>query len=391
MSAQASQDLSGAPSLAGRRRAQLVARGIKAVAAQPLSRSDVQALQADPSPGSRAAVAAKFGRQYDELIGGGTRALADAVLELLMRDGEPQVRQALTEAVASSPNLPHAVAVRLATDDLEVARPILERSPALTDDDLAQIVRTQAAPYALAVAGRNHLSAGPGDLLADTDEPEVIAVLAGNDGAELSIGTLERIRQDYRDHLSIQDRLLRRHNLPPAVIDGFLTAISERVGWPVISQRCMSKAEARQLMARLRDCATLSMDADAPRDPSIERQLHHRLTTAALGPEDILGFLRDGEIGHLEIGLALLADVDPARARRLLYSADNRGLAALCARANFGVPHYIALRMAMDLAERGVEGADPETAYSAETIARVQKQYDLIRKEGTQTALCFAS
>lgn len=391
MSVQASQDLSGAPSLAGRRRAQLVANGIKAVAAQPLSRADVQALQADASPGSRAAVAAKFGRQYDELIGGGTGALADAVLELLVRDGEPKVRRALAEAVATSASLPHAVAVRLATDEPDVARPLLERSPVLTEDDLAEVVRTHAAPHAVAVAARSHVSEGLADLLADTGEPEVIAALVGNDGAELSAGTLERIRTGHSDDSAIQDRLLQRHNLPLAVIDGSLAAIGERVGWPVISQRCMSKAEARQLMARLRDCATLAMDADAPRDPSIERQLHHRLTTAALGPEDLLAFLRDGEIGQLEIGLAVLADVDPVRARRLLYSADNRGLAALCARARFGVPHYVALRMVMDLAERGLEGADPETTYASDTIAMAQKQYDLIRKDGPQAALRFAA
>jgi uncharacterized protein (DUF2336 family) len=243
----------------------------------------------------------------------------------------------------------------------------------------------------VAVAARSHVSEGLADLLADTGEPEVIAALVGNDGAALSASTLERIRTDYGDHAAIQDRLLQRHNLPLAVIESFLTAIGERVGWPVISQRCMSKAEARQLMARLRDCATRSMDADALRNPSIERQLQHRSTTAALGPEDLLTFLRDGEIGQLEIGLAVLADVDPARARRLLYSADNRGLAALCARARLGVAHYVALRMAMDLAERGLEGADPETAYASDTIAMAQKQYDLIRKDGPQAALRFAA
>jgi hypothetical protein len=102
MSAQASQDPSGAhaPSpIAGRRRARLVASGAKAGAGQQLSLADVQALQADPSPASRAALAAKFGRQYDQLIGGSARPLAEAVLQLLVRDGEPKVRRALAEAV----------------------------------------------------------------------------------------------------------------------------------------------------------------------------------------------------------------------------------------------------------------------------------------------------
>ena len=72
-----------------------------------------------------------------------------------------------------------------------------------------------------------------------------------------------------------------------------------------------------------------------------------------------MAFLRDGEIARVEAGLALLADIDLPRVRQLLYGMDKRGLAALCARAGFGAPHYVALRMALDLAEQGVEGADP--------------------------------
>jgi hypothetical protein len=109
------------------------------------------------------------------------------------------------------------------------------------------------------------------------------------------------------------------------------------------------------------------------------------------GPEDILAWLRDGEIGGVEAGLARLADLDPARVRELLHGADRRGLAALCARADFGAPHYVALRMALDLAERGFEGADPEVVYPPETITFVQKQYDLIRGDAAQIAFWFAA
>ena len=72
-----------------------------------------------------------------------------------------------------------------------------------------------------------------------------------------------------------------------------------------------------------------------------------------------MAFLRDGAIAKVEAGLALLADIDVPRVRQLLYGMDKRGLAALCARAGFGAPHYIAIRMALDLAEQGMEGADP--------------------------------
>ncbi|HYZ27395.1 MAG TPA: DUF2336 domain-containing protein [Geminicoccaceae bacterium] len=391
MSAQASQHLSGAQPgpVAGRRRAQLVANGAKAE--QRLSRTDVQALQVDPSPASRGALATKFGRQYDQLIEGRTRALADAVLELLVRDAAPQVRQALAQAVAASPGLPQAVAGRLARDELSVARPILELSPVLSDHDLGQIVRAHAVTHALAVAGRGRLSEALCGLLVDTKKPEVVAALLGNGGAELTAATCRRIRKDYGDDPAIQDRLIRRPNLPYELVDDLLTAIGARLEWQVLCERRMSKAEARQLMAAVRDRATAAIDPREVAEASVERQLRHRFTSGELGPEDVLRMLRDGAIVEVEASLALLADVGPARAHQLLHATDQRALAALCARAKFGAPHYIAMRMVLDLAEQGFEGSDPEATYSPETITAVQRQYDLARADRSQVAFWFTT
>jgi uncharacterized protein (DUF2336 family) len=261
----------------------------------------------------------------------------------------------------------------------------------LSDDDLAAIVRTHATPYALAVAGRAQLSKQLSDLLADTNEPEAVAVLVGNGGAELSTATLQRLAAAYRDDRRIGDRLIRRQNLPFALLDLFLAALGERLGWHAIRKRRMSKAEARQLIAALRDHASAALEANEDGEPTLEHELRQRLGRGELGPVDILAFLRDGETGRVEAGLALLAGVDAARARELLHGGDRRGLAALCARADFGAPHFVALRMALDLADQGFEGADAEVACPPETIALIQKQYDLIRGDGAQIAFWFAT
>ena len=198
------------------------------------------------------------------------------------------MRQALAEAAAASANLPHGIARRLARDDLEVARPILTYSPVLTDDDLAEIVRTRAVPYALAVAGRERLSEWLSDVLADTNEAEVVAVLTGNPGAELSVATLRRIADDYGDDRAIQDRLIRRQALPYELVDQLLAALGDRLEWELIRQRRIDKAEARQLMAAARDRAALSSVAREQEERSIERELRHRFTAGDLGPEDIV-------------------------------------------------------------------------------------------------------
>jgi uncharacterized protein (DUF2336 family) len=364
----------------------LIQGGVKAASQPALSVADVQALQDDPSPASRAVLAGKFGRQYDQLVEGDARALAQAVLELFARDADKMVRQALAEAAAASARMPQAIARRLANDDLEVARPILTYSPALTDDDLVEIVRARAKEHALAVAGRERLSEPLADVLTDTDSPDVVAVLTGNPGAELSVATLRRIADAYREDRAVQDRLIRRPALPRELLEQLLMTLGERLEWELLRQRRIDKSEARQLMAAARERAALSSTAREREERAIERELRHRISAGDLGPEDILRFLRDGEIARLEAGLALLAGLDLRRVRDLLYGMNKRAFAALCARAGFGAPHYVALRMALDLAEQALDGADPESTYAADTIFDVQEQFDQIRSDRAQMA-----
>jgi uncharacterized protein (DUF2336 family) len=393
MSAPAGQPVSHAsPSVAGigRRRAQLVGGALPETPAEPrLSLADVEALQRDPSPEARVELAAKFGRQYDSLLDGQTRSLADAVLALLVKDLEKKVRQTLAEALAGSPNLPFQIASRLARDDIEVARPVLEQTPVLDDDELGEIVRTHAMQYALAVAGREHLSECLSEILADTGEAEVVGRLVGNDGARISVSTLRRVAEDYRDDRKVQERLIRRPALPYELVDLLVAAIGERLEWELVRDRRMSADEARQLMAATRDRATLSIVTREHAERSLERELRHRLSNGELGPEDILSFLRDGEIGRVEAGLVLLADSDLTRTRQLLYGIDKRGLAALCARAGFGTPHYVALRMTLDLAERGLKGDAPEQHYPDEAIQFIQQQYERIKGDDAQIRTWF--
>jgi uncharacterized protein (DUF2336 family) len=388
MSAPAGQPASHAsPSVAvvGRRRAQLVGGALPDTPAEPrLSLADVEALQQDPSPEARVELAAKFGRQYDSLLDGQTRSLADAVLALLVKDLEKKVRQTLAEALAGSPNLPARIASRLARDDIEVARPVLEQSPVLGDEELGEIVRTHAMQYALAVAGREHLSECLSEILAETGEAEVVGRLVGNGGARISVKTLRRIADDYQGDRSVQERLIRRPALPYELVDLLVAAIGERLEWELVRDRRMSADEARQLMAATRDRATLSIVTREHAERSLERELRHRLSNGDLGPEDILSFLRDGEIGRVEAALVLLADSDLTRTRQLLYGVDKRGLAALCARAGFGTPHYVALRMTLDLAERGLKGDAPEQHYPDEAVQFIQEQYERIRGDDAQ-------
>jgi uncharacterized protein (DUF2336 family) len=78
------------------------------------------------------------------------------LLETLAMDHVVRVRKILSLALCSDDEAPRTVVLRLAGDPVEeVAAPVLERSPVLTEHDISQIVARNTAPWAkTAIAGR---------------------------------------------------------------------------------------------------------------------------------------------------------------------------------------------------------------------------------------------
>src|SRR5689334_18065481 len=64
------------------------------------------------------------------------RSLATDILKRLSKDVEMEIRIRLAERLADDPVAPSELIFLLADDRIEVARPVLARSPVLTESDL---------------------------------------------------------------------------------------------------------------------------------------------------------------------------------------------------------------------------------------------------------------
>ena len=350
--------------------------------AAKITPEDIKQLQSNPSPETRSGFAGKFGQQYDEFVANGSKEFAGSILLFLAKDIEATVRQSLAESIAESPNLPPDLVADLASDDIEIARPILERSPILQDEQLAEIVQSHATQYALAVAGRDTISEDLSNTLIDSDEADVIVRLITNEGAEISDEALCLLAKDYQDVAEIQDRLAQRPDLPPEIVDHLLDAIGEKLEWDLVTDRSMNLSEARRLVAATKERTAASLAKKQQEEKATLRSMHERMATGELSALDILGFLRDGDVRRFEASLSTLAKLDAVKTKRLLYNMDKRCVAVLCLRAGLGTPQYMAVRMALDLADKGVtEAHATRVKYSPDTVRFVQQQYERIRKD----------
>src|ERR1700709_2657558 len=85
------------------------------------------------------------------------RALMHEILRRLTRDVEMAIRIALAERLADDTTAPHDLILLLADDKIEVARPLLLRSPLLTDADVLDMIAQSNVPVQEVVAERPNI------------------------------------------------------------------------------------------------------------------------------------------------------------------------------------------------------------------------------------------
>lgn len=121
-------------------------------------------------------------------------ALFDEVILRLARGIEFRVRADLSEQLADIANAPRKVLRDLAFDDaIDVARPVIERSPRLDEEDLAALAAQKGQAHLLALSRRARLSERVTEILVDRGDAAVVENVCRNEGAALSVRSLDRL------------------------------------------------------------------------------------------------------------------------------------------------------------------------------------------------------
>lgn len=123
------------------------------------------------------------------------RRMTYDALSMLAKDQAPRVRQILSDALRDVADAPPDVIRRLAWDvEAAVATPVLRFSPILTDEDLIEIIRAKSSEGCVsAVSQREKVSDAVSNAIVDSSDIEAIALLLGNDSAQIREETLNKV------------------------------------------------------------------------------------------------------------------------------------------------------------------------------------------------------
>lgn len=137
----------------------------------------------------------------------------------LARQAERDVRKVLSEKLAHAEWAPPALVNVLALDEIEIARPILESSPILQDEDLLRVLIEASLEHQIAVARRPRISGRVADAVIDRAEPAVLMALTTNRTAEISAEGVRRLVEHSRRIAALRGPLTRHPLLTEALAE----------------------------------------------------------------------------------------------------------------------------------------------------------------------------
>jgi len=284
-----------------------------------LAASDLARLAAEPSAENRADIAQKVSAVVVAgRLSPAERSLANAIFAVLARDAAILVRRRLAESLSYHADPPDGVMRQLVFDAIEVAGPLLEASPALSDGDLIAVIDRCPRGHARAIARRPAVSGPVSNALAATGDEDVIADLLDNAGAAIVEPTYHLIVDTLGSVPRIMDLVSLRQILPAAVDERVVVLVSEDARRRLLAREAISPAELDVLMLHAREMLLLTtalVDRPAEEIAAAVRDLH---AEGRLTPTLVLRAACVGNFAALAAALGCFSGIRHDDALRLL-------------------------------------------------------------------------
>jgi len=263
--------------------------------------------------------------------------LFDDVLTQLANEMEAAVRGELAERMAQSEAPPHGLIRKLARDEsIEVARPVLQGSRALTDDDLLAVAHTRGQDHLRAISQRTVVSETVSEVIVERGDDQTLGVLLRNEGAALSRESSEALVDRAVVNPDLHEAVVGRRNLPVDLLNEMYFVVESRLRNQILARNSdIDPAELDQALAVGRKRLATRDGALPPDFNAAEAEIRSLCNKGAITPPVLAGFLRNRETTKFLISLCELAEIDFHTARRILERRELDALAIVCKAADF--------------------------------------------------------
>ncbi len=244
--------------------------------------------------------------------------LFDGLLLNLVPHAELPARIDLAERLSQLANAPRGLVGRLAHEsEIQVAGPILRRSPVLDEPTLIEIARVMGQGHLLAMTERPTLSSDLTDVIVDRGDQRVVRSAAGNAGAHFSDnGYSELVKRAARDGV-LTIRLGQRDDLSEAQLKDLLTSTIDPVRRRLFDMaKPARQAEMKQAMAEI---SGIPVEIESRRDfEPAQRTVLALHRDGYLNEGALLGFARANKYEEAVAALSAMSGVKIPTVDRLI-------------------------------------------------------------------------
>jgi uncharacterized protein (DUF2336 family) len=232
-------------------------------------------------------------------------------------------RVQLSERLADVIQAPTGVIRQLALDEIAVARPVLVRSPKLSDQDLIAVASSKGHSHMLAITERPNLAEPVTDYLVVKGDRVISHGLAVNQTARFSRRGMGLLVTRSLSDDSLQSALGQRRDLPDELQANLAQAVHASA-----RRRLIGKTSAAAITAAAPDApAAHGLPLDAAALAIAEIQAAGKLTE-----DTICGFAKDGAVAETICAIAALAQIS-AKAAELALTGQDRDAIVVISRA----------------------------------------------------------
>ncbi|MGZ3278722.1 MAG: DUF2336 domain-containing protein [Caulobacteraceae bacterium] len=263
------------------------------------------------------------------------KAIIDDLFMTLVLDAERAVRRRLAEQIAEVKWAPKALIHVLALDDIEIARPIIARSPILEDDDLVRLLVETTLEHQIEVARRPNIGKKVCETILDMGDPAVLAALAANYTASLPQGGLPRLVEGARTMPALRAPLARHPHLTTALGTALYAWVGDVLRDALASRFDLDPAALSLAMGEAVKEAKAAplgrpVQVERPEDrEAMEQRLIEKLDGAGqLKPGYLMRALREHKLSLFEAGLARLGGL-PLEDLRVAIACDRSDVLAM--------------------------------------------------------------
>ncbi len=275
--------------------------------------------------------------------GGAEMALFDDVLSQLAGEMEEAVRIELAQRMAGAEAPPANLIIRLARDQsIDVASPVLQSSPALSESDLITVARTRGQEHLRAISRRADVTEAVSEAIVDRADDHTLQTLLSNHGARMSRETHEAVVDRAVVNPALHAAVVQRAQLPIELLNEMYYVVEARLRDTIMQRNAEVDPAALDEALAIGRKQLAARDGALPSDyAEAEKTIMAMRRKGDITPPVLAGFLRNRETTKFLVALSELAEIDFHTARRILERRELDALSIVCKAAGFERSLYL--------------------------------------------------